>query len=144
MKTFRVVLSAILLSVFTLVQPALAQGPGASKQAAVERYLRAVPMRKMMEDTYAEMAKQMPAASRAQFVADMRAIVKVEKLEQIAKAAMMKTFTVEEINALADFYSSKHGASAMAKFGAYMGEVMPPLMQEVQRAVQELQSKKNK
>lgn len=142
MTTFRAFFAAILLSMIILAQPALAQGADAAKKAAVERYLRAVPMRKMLEDTYVEMSKQMPADKRAQFVADMRAVVKVEKIEQIAKAAMLKTFTTEELNALADFYSSKHGASAMAKFSTYMGEVMPPLMQEVQRAVQELQVKK--
>jgi hypothetical protein len=142
MTTFRAFFSAILLSLIVLTEPALAQGADAAKNAAVERYLRAVPMRKMLEDTYVEMSKQMPADQRAKFVADMRAVVKIDKIEQIAKAAMLKTFSTEELNALADFYSSKHGASAMAKFSKYMGEVMPPLMQEVQRAVQELQAKK--
>ena len=53
---------------------------------------------------------------------------------------MVKHFTADELNAMADFYSSKHGASAMSKFGIYMADVMPILMQEIQRAVRELQS----
>lgn len=55
---------------------------------------------------------------------------------------MLKTFTTDELNALADFYASKDGASAMKKFGAYMGDIMPSLMQEIQRAAQELQAGK--
>jgi hypothetical protein len=135
--------SAVLLSA-AFATSAFAQTADADKQAAVARYLRAVPMSKMMEDTYSQMAKQLPADKQAQFLSDMRSLVKAERIEQIASAAMVKTFTVEELNALADFYSSKNGASAMAKFGAYMGEVMPPLMQEVQRAVQEIQQRAQK
>ena len=106
----------------------------------MERYLRAVPMEKMMEDSYSEIAKQLPAEKRAAFVADMRRVVKIDALERVAKAAMLKNFNADELNALADFYSSKFGASAMSKFGVYMADVMPPLTQEIQRAVQELQS----
>ena len=135
-------LQALLLSLSCAVlAPALAQSDEASKQAAAERYLRAVPMSKMMEDSYAQMAKTLPADQRARFVAEMRAVVKIDRMEQIAQAAMVKTFSLEEITALADFYSSPHGASAMAKFGVYMGEIMPALMQEMERSMQELRSR---
>lgn len=125
----------------TVTMTASAQSQSADKEAAVDRYLRAVPMAKMMDDTYAEIAKQLPQDKRAQFLADMHSLIKIERLEQLARSAMIKTFTVEELNALADFYSSPNGASAMAKYGTYMGEIMPPLMQEVQRAVQEIQAR---
>lgn len=128
----------------TVTVTASAQSQSADKEAAVDRYLRAVPMAKMMDDTYAQIAKQIPEDKQAQFLADMRSLIKIERLEQLARSAMIKTFTVEELNALADFYSSPNGASAMAKYGTYMGEIMPPLMQEVQRAVQEIQARAKK
>jgi len=138
----RSLFQALILSLScALLAPALAQSDEASKQAAAERYLRAVPMSKMMEDSYAQMAKTLPADQRARFVAEMREVVKIDRMEQIAKAAMVKTFSLEEITALADFYSSPHGASAMAKFGTYMGEIMPALMQEMERSTQELRSR---
>ena len=140
MKITSIVAGSVIALATGLLSPAHAQSNEADKQAAVERYLRAVPMSKMMEDTYVQLAKQVPQDKQAQFIADMRKVVKAERVEQIAKGAMLRTFTLEELNALADFYSSEHGASAMAKFGAYMGEVMPPLMQEIQRAVQDLQA----
>ncbi len=99
-------------------------------------------MAKMMEDTYSEMAKQVPAEKRDEFLSAIRKLVSVDKIEGIARSAMLKTFTTNELNALADFYSSEHGSSAMRKFGPYMADIMPPLMQEIQRAVQELQAGK--
>ena len=122
--------------------PTFAQETQVTKQAAMERYIRAVPMAKLLEDTYSELAKQVPAEMRVEFVSTMRKLVRVDKIDAIARQAMLKTFTTNELNALADFYSSQYGSSAMRKFGAYTAEIMPPLMQEIQRAVQELQDSK--
>ena len=134
----------LLFALVGMVQLAQAQPPDAAKEAAVDRYLRAAPMSRMMEDTYGQIGQQVPVDKREQFIADMRALVKVDRIERIARAAMLNTFTTEELNALADFYSSSHGASAMSKFGVYMGQVMPPLMGELQRAIQELQSREKR
>jgi len=118
---------------------ALAQDTTASREAAVDRYLRAVPMAKMLDDTFSEIGKQLPKEQRVQFTRNMKKIVRADYLEELARQSMIKTFTTDELNALADFYGSKHGASAMLKFGVYMGQVMPAIQAEVQRAVQELQ-----
>ena len=48
--------------------------------------------------------------------------------------AMVKHFTTEELKALADFYGSPVGKSAMQKFGAYMADVMPAIQAEMQKA----------
>jgi hypothetical protein len=48
---------------------------------------------------------------------------------------MVKIFTAQELNALADFYGSPVGKSAMGKFGIYMAEVMPALQQELIQAM---------
>jgi len=109
----------------------------------MERYLHVVPMAKMMEDTYSELAKQVPPEQRNEFVSAMRKLVSIDKIENIAKQSMLRTFTTNELNALADFYSSEHGASAMRKLPAYTADIMPPLMQEIERAVLKLQSSKN-
>jgi hypothetical protein len=131
-----------LLFAFAACAPALAQDTLETRQAAMQRYLQAVPVSKMMEDAYSEMAKQIPPEKRVEFINAMRRLVRVDRLEEISKRSMLKTFTTDELNALADFYASKDGASAMKKFGAYMGDIMPSLMQEIQRAAQELQAGK--
>jgi hypothetical protein len=138
MTPLRSIPLALLLSSACIGIPAQAQDTMDTRQVAMQRYLRAVPMAKVMEDTYAEMAKQVPPEKRMEFIAAMRKVVRVDKIEEIAKRSMLNTFTTDELNALADFYSSKDGASAMKKLGVYMGDIMPPLMQEIERAVQEL------
>src|SRR5688500_12792187 len=114
----------------------------AARQAAADRYFGVVPVSRVLEDTYSELAKQLPADQRAGFIAHMRAFVRVDRLERISRDAMIRTFTAGEMNALADFYGSTHGASAMRKFGSYMEKATPLLMQEVQKATLELQAKK--
>ena len=142
MTPLRSIPLALLLASACIGIPAQAQDTMDTRQVAMQRYLRAVPMAKVMEDTYAEMAKQVPPEKRTEFITAMRKVVRVDKIEEMAKRSMLKTFTTDELNALADFYSSKDGASAMKKLGVYMGDIMPPLMQEIQRAVQELQAGK--
>ena len=48
---------------------------------------------------------------------------------------MVETFTLEELNAFADFYESEVGQSAMSKFGTYMSLVMPAIQQEMVRVI---------
>ena len=48
--------------------------------------------------------------------------------------AMVKHFTTEELKALADFYGSPVGKSAMQKFGAYMSDLMPTIQAEMMKA----------
>jgi hypothetical protein len=48
--------------------------------------------------------------------------------------AMVKHFTTEELKALADFYGSPVGKSAMQKFGAYMADLMPIIQAEMMKA----------
>ena len=55
---------------------------------------------------------------------------------------MIDTFTADELNALADFYGSKHGNSAMQKFGRYMGQVVPAVQAELQRCFQQIVAEK--
>jgi hypothetical protein len=55
-------------------------------------------------------------------------------------ASMAKHFTVDELNALADFYGSREGRSAMKKFGAYMADIMPVIEQEMTKAQVEIQA----
>ena len=70
----------------------------------MERYLRAVPMAKTMEVTYSEFAKQVPSEMRDEFVSAMRKLVSVDKIKEIAKQAMLRRFTTNELNALPELY----------------------------------------
>jgi hypothetical protein len=74
----------------------------------------------------------------------MRAATNAEKMEQISRNALIKTFTLDEINALADFYFSPHGASGLRRFGEYMNEIMPALLLEIQKSIEVIEAKSKK
>ncbi len=99
-------------------------------------------MSKMLDDTFKELVKQVPVEKREHFLQHMKASVRADALERISRDSMVKVFTADELNALADFYGSSHGASAMQKFGAYMGIIMPEVQQEVMQAMQKLEAPK--
>ena len=131
LSAIRIITSALLLTSAFSCLPVLAQDTQETRQAAVERDLRDVPMAKTLEDTYSELAKQVPSEKRDEFVSAMRKLVSIDKIKEIAKQAMLRTFTTNELNALADFCSSEYESSAMRKFGGYTAVIMPPLMQEI-------------
>jgi hypothetical protein len=80
MTPLRSIPLAFLLASACIGIPAQAQDTMDTRQVAMQRYLRAVPMAKVMEDTYAEMAKQVPPEKRTEFIAAMRKVVRVDKI----------------------------------------------------------------
>ena len=129
----RLLLLALLLP-FSLPAFALDDTPQNREQQA-DRYLGAVPPQSMMSDMSAKMAETLPEEQRDQFKALMTKHLDLGRVTAAIKAAMIKTFTADELKALADFYGSDVGKSAMAKMGTYMSEVMPATMNEVQSAL---------
>lgn len=115
-------------------------GTDAEKLAAAERYMATAPLSDMINDMTAKVAVQIPENRRANFIKVMTEEIDMDRLESAVLDAMVKTFTLEELNALADFYGSEVGKSAMAKFGTYMALVMPTIQQEMIRAVKKVES----
>ena len=111
-----------------------------ARHEAAKRYLKVVPTKEIVDETIKAMAQNIPPNERDEFIEDMSKLMNVDTLEQVTLKSMGKTFTVEEIDALTDFYGSKVGRSAMDKYGAYMADLMPALQQEIQKALQKLQS----
>jgi hypothetical protein len=122
-----------------LLGPALLASAADSEEervAAARRYLDVAQMGKITDDTVNELAKSFPDDQREKFLKFMHDAVRPEVLEQAALASMVRVFTAEELNALADFFGSPVGKSAMGKFGIYMADVMPVIQQEMFRALQ--------
>jgi hypothetical protein len=133
----RLLFLAMLLP-FSLPALAIEDTPQNREQQA-DRYLEAVPPQSMMNDMSSKMAETLPEEQQDQFKALMTKHLDITRVEAAIRAAMVKTFTADELKALADFYGSDVGKSAMAKMGTYMAEVMPATMSEVQAAVAKAQ-----
>jgi hypothetical protein len=105
-----------------------------TRQREAQRYLEAVPPKALFEDIADKMAGNVPPEQRAQFKAMMTSQLDIPALTKAMTDAMVKHFTTDELKALADFYGSPVGKSAMQKFGAYMADLMPMIQNEIMRA----------
>ena len=76
----------------------------------------------------------LPEEERVAFKEAMNTKLDIDALNKLMLDAMVKTFTADELKALADFYSSPVAQSAMSKFGAYMADVMPAIQAEMAKA----------
>jgi hypothetical protein len=105
-----------------------------TRRKEAERYLQVSPPKALFEDMADKMAANLPADQRDQFKKLMTTQVDIAALSKAMTDAMVKNFTTDELKALADFYGSPVGKSAMQKFGAYMADIMPVVQAEIMKA----------
>ncbi len=105
-----------------------------TRRHEAERYLQAVPPKALFEDMAEKMAANLPTDQRQQFKQMMIKDLDIPALTKAITDAMVKHFTAEELKALADFYGSPVGKSAMQKFGAYMADLTPIIQAEMMKA----------
>src|SRR5215831_4029144 len=132
MKQKLVILLVLTLFAWSLVFSAPDTPETRRKEA--ERYLQVSPPKALFEDMADKMAATLPADQREQFKKVMTTQVDIAALSKAMTDAMVKNFTTEELKALADFYGSPVGKSAMQKFGAYMADLMPVMQAEILKA----------
>jgi len=113
-----------------------------NRLAQIERYLAAVPPDELFHDMTTNVSMNFPPEDRAAIREFMTEYVDIDVLTEAMVASMLNHFTADELKALADFYGSELGKSAMEKFGPYMAEVMPVIESEVLRALGEFQKAK--
>ena len=107
------------------------------RSTAADRYLAVADLRKQLVDGTEAMAQTLPEERRALFKTMMLKHVRLEVLAAASKASLVRNFTTRELNALADFYGSPDGKSALVKLSAYMADIMPILKMELSRAATE-------
>ncbi len=112
----------------------------ANRLAAARRYLKAVPPMEMVTETMNQLSAQLPEESREEFKQALTKVLASERIEKITLDAIVKHFTVKEIDALTAFYGSPEGRSITKKFSAYMADVMPVIQQELSKAIGEVHS----
>jgi hypothetical protein len=135
-------LSLILLSALLTVPLSALEDSKANREQEVARYLKATPPKEMFEDMAEQMAKNLPADQREDFKALLVKHLDIEALTKAMTDSMVKSFTADELKALADFYGSPVGKSAMKKFGTYMADVMPSIQNEIMKAQEKARREK--
>ncbi|MEZ5460005.1 MAG: DUF2059 domain-containing protein [Steroidobacteraceae bacterium] len=135
MRIVMVVALWLLVSAATAAEEAV--DTPASREVAAERYAKTADLAQMFDQMADQMSRNVPEAQRDVFESAMKKHLRVDMLEAAMKAAMVKHFTTQELDALADFYGSPVGKSAMAKLAVYTADLQPLMVAEVQRAVTE-------
>ena len=105
-----------------------------TRRKEAERYLQATPPKALFEDMADKMSANLPPEQRDQFKKLMTSQLDIAALTKAMIDSMVKHFTTEELKALADFYGSPVGKSAMQKFGVYMADIMPTIESEIMKA----------
>jgi hypothetical protein len=112
-----------------------------NREQQAERYIQAItPDVARMADS---MAKQLPPKNQDEFREAITKHLDVKAITDAQRAAAVRTFSADELQALADFYSSALGKSAMAKMNEYQAEVMPVMSSKVQDAMEKAQEEKD-
>ena len=110
-----------------------------NRASQAERLLASNPPTEMMSDMADNVAMNLPPEDRQEFRRLMTEFVDVEVLAAAMRQSMIRTYSADELAALADFYESQHGKAAIKKMGIYMAEVLPVVEAEVLRAIGELE-----
>jgi hypothetical protein len=132
-RTALVLMASLLLC---LPNPVIAQT--AEALAAADRLIVVQNLDAMMNDMADKVAKTLPGATEQQkraFIAEMTSPAFLERYKTFTRIALAKHMTVEELNALSDFYSKPIAISAMKKMGATMAEIMPFIQAEIPNLV---------
>jgi hypothetical protein len=106
-----------------------------NRQKQAERYLLAIPPKTLIEDIAVSMAAARGAASeREKIVHTLISQLDFDAVNRAIKNSLVKVFTADEIKAMADFYGSPAGKSAMSKTREYMTDLRPAVQVELAKA----------
>jgi hypothetical protein len=129
----RRLVGAVALAVWVLVSGhAIAQTP--QTLAAADRLIAVQKPAELMKDMAVNLAEKLPGATETQkqaFIKEMTDPAFMARYQAQMRAAFSKHLTVEEMDALSDFYSKPIAISAMKKMGATSAELMTFIQSEI-------------
>lgn len=130
---------------FLVVSPALAQEEKADatydRRVELAKEMHEIwPVRLKVEKALDRAAHRVPLQKRAAFKSAMRHAIKYELLEEDSINAMVKTFTVEELEAMVAFYGSPNGRSISAKIESYQNEISPSFTRMMDKALMDVKT----
>ncbi len=110
------------------------EAPNPQAMKAALRYFEAMRYDQIMQDTLELMATQVPEEVREDFKAHFGAYMR-DKYKPAMAELMVRHFTLEELEAMAEFYESDVGRSIAEKMIPFTMDTMPFNEQQVMRMV---------
>lgn len=93
------------------------------------------PAAKQVDDAIDSVAMKMPESARNEFKARMRNLLNYRAIERISINAMAVTYTLEELEAMVEYYSKPVAQSAVEKTAEYQQKVAPEIVRMIDRAI---------
>ena len=129
----------------SLCLPGHAVAQTAQGLAAADHLIAVQNLDALMKDMATNVAATLPGATDVQkqaFIAEMTAPGFLERYKARVRVAFATHLTVEELNALSDFYSKPIAESAMKKMGATTAELMQFIQTEIPAMVARIEKVK--
>ena len=104
-----------------------------TRRHEAERYVQAMNPREFLHDFFEKATANLPPAQREEQRAKL-ARIDVDAVAKVMVDVMAKCLTTDELKALADFYGSPVGRSAMGKVNSCMIELVPTIGAEAAKA----------
>lgn len=138
-------ISAIAVLIFALNLPAIAQEGDVTLDRRIELAKEMHELRPTRDQVYAaidQFAQVRPEAERDAFKSAMRNVFNVKVLEKISTDAYVDTYTVEELEAMVEYFNKPVARSAAAKSDAYTSIVYPEIVKMLDRAAMRVRTGK--
>ncbi|WP_298607660.1 DUF2059 domain-containing protein [uncultured Thiothrix sp.] len=125
------------LSIFSITSLAFALEDNlANRQQQATRYLEANPPKAMAQALADQNVSMLPEIDRKPYLDMLTKHLDIEVINQAMHAALVKYFTANELEVLANFYSNPDAKTALTKMDQYTSEVLPVLQTEMLKAQQ--------
>jgi hypothetical protein len=108
----------------------------ANREQQASRFIAAKPTKEMLEEIFEPIIKaDFPPEKRAMAKELLSKFTDWEAIKKGLKDSYIKIYTADELKALADFYESPAGRSAIKKTGVVYADIQPMLKLEISRAI---------
>ncbi|TXH78063.1 MAG: DUF2059 domain-containing protein [Thiothrix sp.] len=125
------------LSIFAITTLAFALEDNVdNRQSQAQRYLEANPPKAMAQALADQTVSMLPEDKQKPYLEMLTKHLDLEVINQSMQASLVKHFTANELEVLANFYSTPEAQTALAKMDKYMAEVLPVLQNEMLKAQQ--------
>ncbi len=117
------------------------QGSDFKERLALAKEMHEIrPAAEQVDSAIDSVALKMQQASREGFKSKMRNLLDYRAIERISVSAMAETYTLEELEAMIEYYSKPEAQSALDKTAVYQQKVAPEIVRMIDRAVMQMRT----
>jgi hypothetical protein len=117
------------------------QGSDYKERLALAKEMHEIrPAADQVDSAIESVSLKMPEASRESFKSRMRNSLDYRAIERISINAMAVTYTLAELEAMVEYYSTPEAKSALDKTSVYQQKVGPEIVRMIDRAVMQMRT----